>query len=329
MSIDWTPFVELVQQTNRFLLTGHVRPDCDVLGSQLGLAGLLDALGKDVWIVNDDPVPPRFAFIDPDRRIRTLGSFSDPQPFADREVVVVLDTSSWAQLGAMADVVRSFGERVVVIDHHLSGDDMPGLVLKNTSAEACGRLVAESADALGVPLAPPVARPLFCAIATDTGWFRYRSVSAVTYRLAGRLIEAGADPASIYRDLYQQDTLARIRLRGVILERVTTEMEGRLIYTWVHHSDFERLGAVRSDTEDVINETLAVAGTEVAAIFIEQSDGRIKVSLRSRNGIDCSAIARAFGGGGHQAAAGASLDGPLDAARSRLLDAVKRAMRGA
>jgi bifunctional oligoribonuclease and PAP phosphatase NrnA len=148
----------------------------------------------------------------------------------------------------------------------------------------------------------------------------------VTYRTAAKLIDAGANPAAIYRDLYEQDTLGRVRLRGVILDRVATELAGRLAHTYVLKEDFTQTGALPSDTEDVINMALGIKGTETAVIFVEQAGGGFKISFRSRSALDCSRLAEQFGGGGHKAAAGASLKGSLAEVQPVVLDAVRKAM---
>ncbi|HVA49052.1 MAG TPA: DHHA1 domain-containing protein [Pirellulales bacterium] len=325
--IDWARFASLIHFHQRFLLTSHIRPDCDALGSELGMAGLLDALGKDVLIVNAQKTPPNLAWIDTARRIKTLGVDVQLPDLADREVMLVLDTSAWQQLGDMAIVLRQTTAKKAVLDHHVSEDDLGAEAFKNVQAEATGRLVLEAAGWLGVPLTPEIATPLFAAIATDTGWFRFSSTTGDTYRFAGKLIDGGAKPTEIYRSLYEQDTLARLQLIGRTLARAQSEMVGRLIHTTVFQDDFKATAALPSDTEDVVNLTLTVAGTEVAVIFVEQPNGKFKISFRSRSSFDCSRLAEQFDGGGHKAAAGAMVDGPFDAAQRRVLDAVRAAMR--
>jgi bifunctional oligoribonuclease and PAP phosphatase NrnA len=326
MNINWHRFVEIVRSHQRFLLVSHVRPDCDALGSELGLAAVLESLGKRVRIVNGQATPPNLAFIDATRRIAVINQTVQPAELADTQVLIILDTSAWAQLGPMADFIRGFAGKKVVVDHHVSADDLGAEPFKDTEAEATGRLVVEAAEALGVKLTPEMARPLFAAIATDTGWFRFGSATALTYRTAAKLIDAGASPAAIYRDLYEQDTLGRVRLRGLILSRVTTELGGRLVHTHVLKDDFAHTGSLPSDTEDVINMALAIAGSEVAVILVEQSKGGFKISFRSRSAVDCSRIAERWGGGGHKAAAGAMLAGSLVEVQPIVLDAVRRAM---
>ncbi len=327
MSIDWPRFVEIVGAHQKFLLTSHIRPDCDALGSELGMAGVLNALGKDVLIVNGQETPPNLAFIDPAKRIRVIDKDIQQSELDDVEVLIVLDTSAWAQLGPMGKVLRETSAKKLVVDHHVSEDDLGAEPFKNTDAEATGRLVAEAAAHLGVALTPEIAAPLFAAVSTDTGWFRFSSATGDTYRLAGELIDAGASAAGVYRELYERDSIGRVRLRGVILTRLQVDLGGRLAHTYILKEDFAKVGALPSDTEDLVNLALEIDGTEAAVIFIGQMDGGFKVSFRSRCELDCSQVAGQFGGGGHKAAAGAMVNGALDDVQRQVLDAVRAAMR--
>jgi bifunctional oligoribonuclease and PAP phosphatase NrnA len=325
--IDWPHFVEVVRAHQRFVLTTHVRPDGDAIGSELAMAAILESLGKDVLLCNDFTVPPNLRFLDGAQKHRRLGVDVSAEQLGDREVLVVLDTSAWAQLGAMAEVIKGMKALKVVIDHHLSGDDLGAEVFKDTAAEATGRLVIEAANPLGVPLRREIAEPAFVALTTDTGWFRFSSTTAGTLRLAARLVEAGAAPARLYKELYENDSHARLQLIGRALAHTQTELGGRLIYTWLSQADFDACGALPSDSEDIINETLAVGGTQAAVILVEQPKGGFKISFRSRCELDCSKLAERFGGGGHKNAAGAFLSEPLDVAREKILDAVRGAMK--
>lgn len=325
-AIPWARFVELIRAHHRFTLTSHVKPDCDALGSEVGFAAVLDELGKQVTIVNADAVPPHLKFVDPESRIRQLGVDVSPEVAADCDALIVLDTSAWIQLGAMADVLRRTRAAKLVLDHHVSEDDLGAESFKDPAAEATGRLVVEAADALGVALSSRIAAPLFTAIATDTGWFRFSSVTGETFRVASRLVDVGAVPAATYNALYERHTLARVQLMGRILARTTAELNGRLVHTVALRQDFDETGALPSDTEDLVNATLAVAGTEVAVFFSEQKTGVFKVSFRSRSGLDCARVAEQFAGGGHKAAAGATVSGTWPAVQGKVLDVVRAAM---
>ena len=194
----------------------------------------------------------------------------------------------------MADVIRQSKALKVVLDHHVSSDDLGAEFFKNVEAEASGRLVVDAADQLGVQLSPAIAQPAMVALATDTGWFRFASTTADTFRLAARLVDAGAKPDRLYKELYETDSHGRLQLIGRTLARSETELGGRLIYSWITNEDFSAVGAVPSDSEDIINMMLAVGGTEAAAILVEQHKGGFKVSFRSRCHMDCSAVSPAI-----------------------------------
>jgi phosphoesterase RecJ-like protein len=325
MPIDWRPFVEIVREHQSFVLTSHMRPDCDAIGSELAMLLALRALGKQARIVNGDTVPPHIAFIDPKNDVSVLGRDLQPADVKP-DVLMVLDTSAWGQLGPMADVVRNTAAKKVVIDHHLSQDDMGAIVFKDTTAEATGRLVLAAIDALSVSVTPEMAAPMFAAIATDTGWFRFNSVTALTYAAAGRLVHSGAKPSAIFSSLYEQNTIARLYLQGRILSAAKTEVGGRLIYSSATPRDLTETGAEATDTEDVVNRLLGVAGVDIALLFLELGPEETKVSLRSRTGIDVRKIAEQFGGGGHAAASGVRYPGPLAAAVEAVTAAARKAL---
>ncbi|GIW88998.1 MAG: phosphodiesterase [Isosphaeraceae bacterium] len=324
MPIDWTPLAEVLDRHSRFLVTTHVRPDGDALGSAQGMAELIEARGKTARLVMPSAVPPRYAFLDPDRR---FARFGDPGATADElrdfDALLILDLSSWSQLGEMAPWVRDFSGTRLIIDHHQSADDLGAIVLKDPTAEATGALVLEAAEALGVPISPSMATALLTALAMDTGWFRHASVTPATFRAAARLLEAGADAHTLYRQLYEQNTPGRLRLIGTALSRLRLDADGRIAYTTVERADFEQSGAIPPETEDLVDYTVSIAGVEVGLLFIEQLKGGIKLSLRARSDFDCARLAARFGGGGHRAAAGAPLPDPLQASLPAVLDAVR------
>ncbi|MFM7076248.1 MAG: DHH family phosphoesterase [Planctomycetaceae bacterium] len=323
--LDWAGLVQVLTGCRKAVLTSHVRPDCDALGSELGMLGILEAIGKEVRIVNAQATPATLAWIDPRGRCESLQTGVRKADLADCDLVVVLDTSAWAQLGAMGDVVREMRDRVLVVEHHVSEDDLSDRWFKDTTAEATARIVAEIALRLKVPLTEPIATPLYAGLSTDTGGFRFPSTSGETFRIAARLVDAGASPPTIYRELFEQDSLARLHLVGRTLAGARTAHDGKVIYSTVRQSDIKEVHALPSDTEDLVNLTLAVQGTEAAVILIEQPDARVKVSFRSRGRLDCNALAASFGGGGHKAAAGTILPGPFDEALAKVTAAVDAA----
>jgi phosphoesterase RecJ-like protein len=327
MSIDWSPLSNVLAAHDRFLITTHVRPDGDALGSEVGMAGLLRQKGKDVRVVNVSFTPPRYDFLDPKGSFfEHFGTQVQPGDLADREALIILDLSSWGQLGDMAGFVREFPGVRVVIDHHVSEEDLGAVVLKDTQSEATGSLVAEAARALKVTMTPEMATGLLTAIAMDTGWFRHPSTRPSTLRQAADLLDAGASVSSIYRLLFERNTLGRLRMMGQTLASLQTDLGGRIAYAAVTLEDFERTGAIPPDTEDLVDYTVSMRGVDVGILFIELMRGGTKMSLRSRNGFDCARLAAQFGGGGHYAAAGATLPGRVPDSVPLVLDAVRAAL---
>lgn len=327
MSIDWAPLADLIETHDRFLVTTHIRPDGDALGSEVGMAGLLRQKGKDVRVVNVSPTPPRYDFLDPNSSLfEHFGTTTGPADLTDRHVAIILDLSAWNQLGDMAEFIRRFPGPRAVIDHHVSQDDLGATFFKDQAAEATGILVMRAIRALGATLTPEVAEGLLTAIAMDTGWLRHSNTRPGTLRAVAELMEAGAKIDDIYRKLFERNTLGRLRLMGATLSAVRVEKDGRIAYSTISRDDLLRTGAIPQDSEDLIDIVASVRGVEAAVLFIEQRRGGVKVSFRARGGLDCSLLAGRFGGGGHREAAGATLPDPLPDCVARVLGAVHEAL---
>lgn len=324
MPIDWSPFVEFVHQHQRFLLTTHIRPDGDGLGSMIGLADTLQRLDKGCRMVVASKKPPRYDFLDPQQCIQEFHEATE----ADRqaEAVIILDTGTWNQLGSFGLYLKTLDCPRLVIDHHLTQDDLRGLRLVDTSAEATGRLVYEAIQALGLSPSERAAQALLVALAMDTGWFRHNNTSPATFTLASELTRQGARPAELYDLLFEQNTLGKLKLTGLILDRLQTSTDGRVAWSELHRGDYEATGATPQDTEDLVNYTRSVRGVEVGLFFMEQPRGGVKVSFRSRSRVDVARLAEKFGGGGHRLASGAILELPLEQARQKVLAEVRAAL---
>ncbi|GHT36012.1 phosphodiesterase [Planctomycetales bacterium] len=325
--INWQHFKEIIDSSSTVVLTAHQRPDGDCLGSEMAMYAALTSIGKEVRIVNPHRTPPNLVFIDPNKRIKALEDLTaEERKWVDNvSLHLVLDTSSWAQLGAMADVFRnSKAKQKAVIDHHDLGDDIGAERFIRPAAEATGILVIEAIQSLGIPLNKEIAEPAFTAIATDTGWFRFKSVSSGTFRTAADLLDAGAVPSEIYRCNSEQESLGRIRLVGRILSKTENYFDGKVYFSNVSLDDLEKAGALPSDTEDIINILLRIRDSKMAVLISELKDKTFKISFRSRCAVDCSKLARQFGGGGHKAAAGASSAVSFDETKKAVLDAIEK-----
>ena len=304
-------------------LTTHVNPDGDGLGSEVGLAHLLLALGVDVTVANPTPTPERFSFL------------FDGLPGIDRtaeaiktlrtaDIIVVLDISDLGRLGMLSQTVAGRGVPVACIDHHVSPGTLPdGPRYVDPAAAATGELVCEIALANRWPLTPQVARALYVALITDTGGFRFSNTHPRTLRIAAELLETGLDPEDIYLEVYANAPKGRPRLLAETLETLVVEDDAGLAWVTVPPGALERHQVGVDDLDGVVEFPRSVAGVRMAILFREMSQGRVKVSLRSVGDVDVAAFAKPYGGGGHKHAAGVALSGSLPEVQSTILTAAR------
>ena len=323
-SIDWSDFRNTVGNAHKIVVVGHLRPDGDTIGCLIAMKRALTAMGKKVLLLDGHSVPPALAFVDPDGEIRKIADMTDEErAFAQSaDVVMSVDVSAWGHLGPEATELFKSGTsgKKVVIDHHAVGDEIGDVRCVDPNADSAGSLVFEAIRALGVPFNKEIADPLFVAISSDTGWFRFQSTSSGTLRRAAGLVDAGVKIDESYRLQNEQESFARFKLLGAAATNCERFLNGKGVFMRLTQKDFEAAGAIPADSEDLVNTPLSVAGTEVAVIAIEQKDGTVKASFRSRCDLDCGKLAREFGGGGHARAAGASHPGDFETACNDFMD---------
>jgi len=311
--------IELVRSGQRFLLTCHLRPDGDALGSMLGLAAILRELGKDVVMFNVDPVPEYLRFLP--RSAEVLRAAPMDVTF---DATFVTDTAARSLLPHALPPPSVTGPWVM-IDHHAAHDDFGDVIVRETDAVATGEVVLRLMADLGISRVPAdAAVPLYTAIVTDTGGFRYQGTTPTTLRLAADLVEAGADPWTVAYNVFEGWAPARMKLLGVVLETLLTSHEGRVATLTVTREMMARTQADDDMVEGLVNYARMLSGVEVASLVWEwrpAADGSpvTKVSLRSRGNVDVSRVAVALGGGGHRSAAGATVPGSVDEVRARVL----------
>jgi bifunctional oligoribonuclease and PAP phosphatase NrnA len=297
-----------IEQRNQFLLTSHARPDGDAIGSALACRQILRAMGKEAEVVLRDGVP---------RVYRPL-PFADKVVQADRvngayEAAIILECDSIKRTR-----LEGLEERFLIsIDHHLSGRPFANVNWIDPTAVATAEMVYCLAREAGVKISPEIATCLYTAVLTDTGSFMFEGTNERTFTLARELVLAGANPAHCARNVYFGHSTAKMRLLGAALS--TLHRAGPLAWTSVSQEQMESCHAKEEDCEGLVNYMLSIHDVEVAAFFRELPDGRYRVSLRSKGGLNVAAVAERFGGGGHQCASGCSLDGPLPVATARIL----------
>jgi phosphoesterase RecJ-like protein len=300
-----------------FILTSHARPDGDAIGSQLALALALDALGKRARLVDRDPVPAPYRAFPAANRIEIADRVE-----GEADAAVLLECSDLGR-PEVAGLDRYF---VINIDHHLRNAMYGAINWYDESAAACGEMVADLIDALGVRWTPDIAAHLYLAIATDTGGFRYGPITARTFELCRRIAETGVEPARLSRQIFDSFGVGRVKLTGALLGAMELHHGNRLALLRFDDDLLASCGATLDDAEGLVN--LPLAAEEVAAVALvkRQAPGVFRVSLRSKGGVDVRAVADRWAGGGHRNAAGCTVTGEEPAIRQALVDALTRAI---
>jgi len=319
-AVDWMKLAALLDEHETFVISSHIRPDADALGSALGLAGYLQSRGKTVQIINPGATPNHLLFLDPQQQVRAIAqSPAHVQAIQNCQTHIIVDTSAWGQLAEVGKALAASPSRKIVIDHHVSADDLQAEEFKDIQSPATGCLIYELMEAVGYQPSKYEAECLYAAIATDTGWFRFPATTGKTMRIIAALMDAGAEPAPLYQQLYEQASLSRLHLSGIAMQRAQVVCDGKLAFTYVTLADLAATKAHPADTENLVNECMRIQNTQAAFILVEQYSKLFKASLRSRLPFDVTPIAETFGGGGHRQASGATLPGPLEAAIEQIV----------
>lgn len=308
----------VLREHDGFAVVGHVDPDLDSVGSVLGLTAALKAMGKTAAAVSPDPPPAAWSFLPGFSGLAVDGAVPFPV-----QVAVVLDTEvSPARLGSSWPLVEQARLRVNV-DHHDTNPGLAEVSVVEPRAAATGELVYQLVRALGVTVGPAIAAPLYAAILTDTGGFRFSNTRASTLRIASELVEAGVQPAELAARIYDSRPWTYMQLLGRLLTEMQRSEDGRIAWLILTREMVERSGLSHGELEGLVQYPRMVDGVEVAILFRELGPERTRVSLRSRSVVDVARVARRFGGGGHLHAAGCTVEAPLAEAVSRVVQAVK------
>ena len=315
--------LEVIREHRTFCIVGHMRPDGDCIGSQLGLALALRAEGKDVTVWNQDAIPQKYKFLN------TSGLFEKPKLGEKFDCVIATDCASFQRLGTVGDCIL---ERKVFIniDHHESNTRYADINWVSPREASSGELIFKLLKVARWPITKPIADLLFTAVSTDTGSFQYPTTRPGTFHVGAELVTRGANLAKICDEVYQSYPLSRARLLKHVYSKFRLTDGNRVAWFWLKKQDFTRTGAESDDTEGLIDHIRAIEPVVVACVFEELEPELTRLSLRSKNDkVNVNEICQQFGGGGHPAAAGARIPGSPLAVQRKVIAAVKRALKAA
>ncbi len=317
--------LDALRRGDRFVLTGHRRPDGDSLGSALGLARLLRSLGKGALVWNRDEAPTIYRVLPGADRIH-VGS-TPPPAFPDAfNAAITLECPSLDRTGLGEELGRL---PILNVDHHLGNQHYGQINWVDTAAPALGTMIYRLGRALGARLDEDTATALYLTLVTDTGGFRFANATAEAFEAAAELVRQGAKPERVALWVYESHPLAAIRLLGEMLSSLELHDGGRIATVVLTDEMFARAGATAADAEDLVDTPRSIAGVETVALLRQLDGDRWKGSLRSRGPVDVERIARQFGGGGHKNAAGFEAPGERAPLLARLVDELQQALNEA
>lgn len=317
-----------MEDASRIILTTHMNADGDGAGSEVALASWLRSVGKEAWIINPTPYPGSLRFLLPDGDWTfDYNSSRAKELVAGADLAVVLDTGEVSRIGEVHGLIQSL--ETVVVDHHPSGPEpIPGISFRDPGACATGELVFDLLQKAGGPWLPEIVRGIYVALLADTGAFRFSNTSPATHGIVAFLLEKGADAQELYRQVYGNVPLRKLKLLQASLAELHLDSEGELAWMTVPTKAFRELDGRAGDIEGLVDYPRDIQGVEVGLLFRETVRGATKISFRSNGEVDVNALASKFGGGGHIRASGALVERPLEEVRREVLDAVRGALKG-
>ncbi len=322
---DYQKALDLINKSGNILITSHVKPDGDSCGCIVTIIEAIKPLGKKIMPLLLSSLSDWYKFLfdatpavlDDDITVEQLKQSS-------YDLIIIVDTNSCTQLPDFEDFLKAVDIPVLVIDHHLASDGLGDVELIDSSAAAAALVVYDFLKFAKFQITPKIAQALFVAIATDTGWFQFNNTDSRVHRICAELIESGVHPSEIYHRLYQNFSPQRIKLMTKMFDNLELHFHGRYAVQHLLQSDFNETGANLNDTENLIDECRRIRTVEVAALFVEMPNGKIKCSLRSRGSVNVGQIAQKLGGGGHKMASGVTMTIPVEQAKQAVLSEIQK-----
>ncbi|MFQ6104799.1 MAG: bifunctional oligoribonuclease/PAP phosphatase NrnA [Candidatus Glassbacteria bacterium] len=322
----WGEVASLIKKGKKFLITTHLNPDGDAIGSELALHAFLSSMGKEVRVINVNPTPPHYRFLDTNDVIEVFAAGTSKSDCFDCDIIFVLDISTSKRLGPLGNIVLSSPARKICIDHHQSNDRFADVNVISTGVCATGELIYDLIMFMRGWLDSDVALPLYVSVMTDTGTFRFSNTNDRTHLIASHLVNSGVNPRDVYEQIYENNSVGQVRLLSKILGTLEVTEDGRIAWIKVSRSMFEDTGSNPEDLEGMIDYLRMIGGVEVCLLFLEREMGGTKVSFRSKGDFDVNLFASRYGGGGHQHASGMVLEDDLDKSASRVIEDLMQSM---
>ncbi|NLM44661.1 MAG: 30S ribosome-binding factor RbfA [Clostridiales bacterium] len=306
--------LKLIKESRNIAILSHIMPDGDNIGSCLALYNALLKLGKNPLVILDDDVPEVYKFL------KNSNKTVKPELECNFDLVIVLDCGDADRLGKSIKYLKN--NNVINIDHHMNNTNFGCINLIDISAAATAEIVYRLIKGLDIPLDKDICQCIYTGIVTDTGQFQYSNTSSYTHEIVADLIRNGVEPSKLYKAIYQNNSKAKIKLISEALSTLRFDFEDKIASMTIKKEIFDLIGAKDEDVDGIINLARDIKGVEVALLFRETEDGKVKIGFRSKDFINVNEIAEIFGGGGHKRAAGAIVAGDLENIKNNIIETV-------
>jgi len=302
--MDFQLLKKIIEENSSFLITTHVNPDADAIGSEIALYKVLKKLGKKAHIINHSQTPYYLQFLDPGYITKKFNPDNDKKYFEESDVLIGMDFNRLNRLASMEKVFSESKKIKISIDHHQDSEEFVDHYFDDDKYAATGHIIYDFIEQTGiVELDYEIAYQLYAAIMTDTGSFRFERTTAELHRVVANLLDVGVNPVEVYDKVYDQCKISKIKLLGRALDSIKLIGKNRIGYMCLTKKDIEEFNASESDTDGFVNYTLSIEKVVVGMLFIELKRG-FKISFRSKGNIPVDKLAAQFGGGGHINASG-------------------------
>lgn len=316
---------KIIEEGRNFALTTHLFPDGDGLGSEVALYHFLCGMGKKAKIINPQKAREIYQFFLPQNAIFI---YPEERDFiVNCDAIFILDICSWERLGEMKDILKEVKAKKIYIDHHPCRSGFYDLELIDEKASSTGEIIYRFFKRSKQEISPAIASCLYIAIATDTGSFKYSNTTPATHKIAADLLDKGIDHRQIHRQLYESESMEKIRLLGRVMQELKLTPEG-IVWNEVTLQTLSETGATIYDVEGIVEYLLLLGPAEVSILFVETEEGFVKASIRSKGKYKINGIAEKFNGGGHPYAAGIFRKEPPSLFIKTLLDEIRKAING-
>lgn len=319
-------FKSLTKKAGNILITTHIHPDADGIGSEIALCMALKLMGKNAYCVNEEELLERYKYLDPDNVVMSFKDFQKAHPKFVPDLFIVTDTNNLQRIGSKLQSLVEKSKDLLFIDHHPCPKELAAIHCIDTSMAATGELVGKLIKSAGVEFNKNLALPLYTSILIDTSSFRYPTVTGNTHRLIADLMDTGIEPPEAYNKIYGTKQICYMQLLGTVLSSASSSNDGKVAWLKLTEKDLKKFNVDAEDTHGFVNHLLILDNIKVAMMF-RQIGKKVKVSFRSAGDIDVGVMAQALGGGGHDHSAATMLEGHIDEIIKEVVEKIRRMLQ--